>query len=79
MNSTLPAGLSSMFSVKQIGRVYAAICQRCGYRCNFMHFPVTASMSAKLARHVEYHHTYDVDLVCARQELRRLAYDGPGS
>jgi hypothetical protein len=79
MIGTLPHGVSHMFSVKLIGKSYAACCKQCSYRVNFTCFPVTPLTHARLARHVDYHSTCeDWD---ARYTLAEppVAYDGPES
>jgi len=79
MNQTLPHTVAHMFSVRLIGKMYAAFCHRCSYRVNFMHFPVTALTHARMARHVDYHHHFDNSVRHDGITPPSIAYDGPES
>lgn len=59
MIGTLPHSVSHLFSVKLIGKCYAACCKMCSYRVNFMRLPLTPLTHARLARHVDYHETFE--------------------
>ena len=79
MTGTLPHGVSHMFSVKLIGKCYAALCKRCSYRVNFMRYPVTPLTHARLARHVDYHSGFSDFVDRQRIPSPPVAYDGPES
>lgn len=59
MSDSLPFSVAHRFSVKRIGKIYAAFCNRCSYRVNFMVFPITPSTHARLIRHVDHHDSFD--------------------
>lgn len=59
MNATLPPSVAHHFSIKKIGKVFAAFCVKCSWRANFMCFPITPATHSKLIRHVDHHSTFD--------------------
>jgi hypothetical protein len=79
MIAELPHTVRHMFSVKRIGKCYAALCNRCSYRVNFMTFPLTALTHARMCRHVDYHTTFDDYVRRDGITPPSIAYDGPES
>jgi len=79
MNGTLPKTVAHMFTLSPVGKILRAHCKKCRYYVNFVRLPITPLTHARLARHVDYHSTFDDFVDRNPDQITPVAYDGPES